>query len=120
MVEMLGVLAIIGVLSVGGIAGYTMAMRKYRANNLVDCIAKMSMAAQALPSTAEEGPDFDDYCSSDSMGGCAVAADPFTGDVVVYDCTDESVLTEAQKMLGDHVGGDNDPAIDWDGSSAEE
>ena len=32
MVEMLGVLAIIGVLSVGGIAGYTMAMNKYKAN----------------------------------------------------------------------------------------
>lgn len=32
MVEMLGVLAIIGVLSIGGIAGYTLAMDKYRAN----------------------------------------------------------------------------------------
>ena len=32
MVEMLGVLAIIGVLSIGGIAGYTMAMNHYRAN----------------------------------------------------------------------------------------
>ena len=32
MVEMLGVLAIIGVLSIGGIAGYTMAMNRYRAN----------------------------------------------------------------------------------------
>ena len=35
MVEMLGVLAIIGVLSVGGIAGYTMAMNKYRANEAI-------------------------------------------------------------------------------------
>ena len=32
MVEMLGVLAIIGVLSVGGIAGYSKAMEKYRLN----------------------------------------------------------------------------------------
>ena len=32
MVEMLGVLAIIGVLSVGGIAGYRMAMNKHHAN----------------------------------------------------------------------------------------
>ena len=30
MIEMLGVLAIIGVLSVGGIAGYSRAMMKYR------------------------------------------------------------------------------------------
>jgi len=34
MVEMLGVLAIIGVLSVGGIAGYKMAMRKNAVNKL--------------------------------------------------------------------------------------
>jgi len=35
MVEMLGVLAIIGVLSVGGIYGYKMAMRKHRANEFM-------------------------------------------------------------------------------------
>ena len=32
MIEMLGVLAIIGVLTVGGIAGYTKAMNRYRLN----------------------------------------------------------------------------------------
>ena len=36
MVEMLGVLAIIGVLSIGGIAGYTMAMNRFRANEIID------------------------------------------------------------------------------------
>ncbi|MBP3547020.1 MAG: type II secretion system protein [Alphaproteobacteria bacterium] len=36
MVEMLGVLAIIGVLSVGGIAGYSKAMEKYNLNKLRD------------------------------------------------------------------------------------
>ena len=35
MIEMLGVLAIIGVLSVGGIAGYSKAMKKYQANKVV-------------------------------------------------------------------------------------
>jgi type II secretory pathway pseudopilin PulG len=35
MIEMLGVLAIIGVLSVGGLAGYNMAMQKIRINHLV-------------------------------------------------------------------------------------
>lgn len=42
MIEMLGVLAIIGVLSVGGIAGYTQAMKKYKVNEAVNTI---SMAA---------------------------------------------------------------------------
>ncbi len=36
MVEMLGVLAVIGVLSVGGIAGYTTAMNRYRTNETIN------------------------------------------------------------------------------------
>ena len=36
MVEMLGVLAIIGVLSVGGIAGYSMAMAKFKITKTID------------------------------------------------------------------------------------
>ena len=40
MVEMLGVLAIIGVLSIGGIAGYTMAMNRFRANEAIDIANK--------------------------------------------------------------------------------
>ncbi len=38
MIEMLGVLAIIGVLSVGGIAGYSKAMMKYRINKAIEQI----------------------------------------------------------------------------------
>ncbi len=50
MVEMLGVLAIIGVISIGGIAGYRMAMNRYQANqianeiNLMRTDAKMKVA----------------------------------------------------------------------------
>ncbi|MBO5039142.1 MAG: hypothetical protein J6C85_06805 [Alphaproteobacteria bacterium] len=36
MIEMLGVLAIVGILSVGGIAGYSKAMYTYRVNKLID------------------------------------------------------------------------------------
>ena len=45
MVEMLGVLAIIGVLSIGGIAGYTMAMNRYRANEIIDTASKVAIVA---------------------------------------------------------------------------
>ncbi len=41
MVEMLGVLAIIGVLSVGGIAGYSKAMAKYRTNKTIDQVSML-------------------------------------------------------------------------------
>ncbi len=52
MVEMLGVLAIIGVLSIGGIAGYNMAMNRYKANEILDMASKLSVAAKAARSTA--------------------------------------------------------------------
>ena len=45
MVEMLGVLAIIGVLSVGGIAGYSLSMRRHRANGVVDIASKYALIA---------------------------------------------------------------------------
>ena len=45
MVEMLGVLAIIGVLSVGGIAGYSLSMRRHRANQVVDLVSKLAVTA---------------------------------------------------------------------------
>ena len=39
MIEMLGVLAIIGVLSIGGIAGYSKAMFKYKMNKTLDVLS---------------------------------------------------------------------------------
>ena len=48
MIEMLGVLAIIGVLSIGGIAGYSKAMTKYRINKLSDQITQLAQNIRAL------------------------------------------------------------------------
>ncbi len=52
MVEMLGVLAIIGVLSVGGIAGYSKAMAKYRINQTLDQISMLVMNIRSLYSAS--------------------------------------------------------------------
>jgi len=46
MVEMLGVLAIIGVLSVGAIAGYSKAMEKYKINKAIDQISYIVSAVR--------------------------------------------------------------------------
>jgi len=45
MVEMLGVLAIVGVLSIGAISGYTYAMSKHRANEILNGISLMAISA---------------------------------------------------------------------------
>lgn len=48
MIEMLGVLAIIGVLSVGGIAGYSKAMSKYRTNKTIDQVTQVINGVRTL------------------------------------------------------------------------
>ena len=48
MIEMLGVLAIIGVLSIGGLAGYSKAMRTNRVNNAIDYINRAQVEFRAL------------------------------------------------------------------------
>jgi len=57
MIEMLGVLAIIGVLSVGGIAGYSKAMMKYRINKTIEQITLIAGNVRAFfaPQRSYEG-----------------------------------------------------------------
>ena len=48
MIEMLGVLAIIGVLSVGGIAGYSKAMMKFKINKSIDQVSQIVANTRTL------------------------------------------------------------------------
>lgn len=48
MIEMLGVLAIVGILSAGGIAGYSMAMQSYKTNALIEKIHLIAQATRAV------------------------------------------------------------------------
>ena len=66
MIEMLGVLAIIGVLSIGGLAGYTMAMNRHRANTVLDYATKCGVIAQ----TQGDGS----AAISEENGDCSTAA----------------------------------------------
>ena len=66
MIEMLGVLAIIGVLSVGGIAGYSKAMSKYRINKTIEQITLIAGNIRAFwgPQKNYDGVD----CTCNSAG----------------------------------------------------
>ena len=48
MIEMLGVLAIVGVLSVGGIAGYSKAMTKFKINKTIDQVTHIATNIRTL------------------------------------------------------------------------
>ena len=67
MIEMLGVLAIIGVLSVGGIAGYSKAMNKFKTNKVADNVSMLVANIKTLyaQQNSYEGLDVD---SAISMG----------------------------------------------------
>lgn len=63
MVEMLGVLAIIGVLSIGGISGYSKAMSKYRINKTLDQISMLVMNIRSLFSSSVDYTGLDNTLS---------------------------------------------------------
>ena len=74
MVEMLGVLAIIGVLSVGGIAGYSLSMRRHRANQVLDLVSKYALSAYSACQQRVLNGEADTSCYysnllSDNSGG---------------------------------------------------
>lgn len=54
MVEMLGVLAIVGVLSIGGITGYRFALNRYRANEIFDGITKRMIVAKTQNASGQQ------------------------------------------------------------------
>ncbi len=59
MVEMLGVLAIIGVLSVGGISGYSKAMAKFKLTKVQDQLSMMIMNIRTAYATSPGYPKLD-------------------------------------------------------------
>ncbi|MBQ8672313.1 MAG: hypothetical protein IJ525_07320 [Alphaproteobacteria bacterium] len=70
MIEMLGVLAIIGVLSVGGIAGYSKAMLKYRINRTIEQITQISQNVRTFFATQGNYDGAECICVDSAGGRC--------------------------------------------------
>ncbi len=87
MVEMLGVLAIIGVLSVGGIAGYTMAMNKYRANEILNGGSMRAMIVSAqLQRNSNATPNIGEF-TGDKPAGATFGGPTVSGDKKTFTFT---------------------------------
>ena len=67
MIEMLGVLAIIGVLSVGGIAGYSKAMNKFKTNKVADNVSMLVANIKTLYAQQKNYDELDNAAAV-SMG----------------------------------------------------
>lgn len=76
MIEMLGVLAIVGVLSVGGIAGYSKAMNKFKTNKVIDQINMISTNIRTLYSSQR---DFAGLSNSVAKSAGIVSGDMYSG-----------------------------------------
>jgi len=85
MIEMLGVLAIIGVLSIGGLAGYTMAMNRHRANEILDYVSKVGVTAGTNRTTYAASTNCSDVFDGQpsTLSTCKVAKATAEGTVTV-------------------------------------
>lgn len=73
MIEMLGVLAIIGVLSVGGIAGYSKAMAKFRSNKTIDQVSHIVANTRILFGSQRDYSGLDGATATGNDGTAATA-----------------------------------------------
>lgn len=100
MVEMLGVLAIVGVLSIGGIAGYSKAMAKYKVNKTLD---QLSMLITNVRTTfgnqssyyglnEKAAIDYDIVGNDLSLGSTSTLTNAYNGEVNVKAGTSAGVV----------------------------
>lgn len=106
MIEMLGVLAIIGVLSVGGIAGYTTAMRSHRANEIVNATSMLFMLGLAQNAGEGTGTLTFDTAFGTSMRPSGCGGITYKGDKATLDVNieDETICKQVKTKLGDKAG----------------
>ncbi|MBR6674664.1 MAG: hypothetical protein IKL32_01935, partial [Alphaproteobacteria bacterium] len=84
MVEMLGTLAIIGVLSIGGIAGYKYGMDKYRANQTVNDIMLRAVDLIAQATQGQEALTLSEWQNDNSVYD--ISGEDYTEDnLIVFD-----------------------------------
>jgi len=101
MVEMLGVLAIIGVLSIGGIAGYTMAMNKFKANEITNTIIQGAIYCRTRNKTG----DIKSKVDADTELFETLNCDSNLEGTVSFSYTSEdAVSTEIRKMVCKGLG----------------
>ncbi len=89
MVEMLGVLAIVGVLSAGALKGYSAAMFKYKMNQTIDIFQGVLQRFSELEDKINAPIDQSDYvkygfleeCQMDAIGSCRLPIGVIRGDL---------------------------------------
>ncbi len=103
MIEMLGVLAIIGVLSVGGIAGYSKAMIKFKTNTLLQQISTIISNTQILYAQQKNHKGLDSETAI-QMGIIPAELISSDGKTLVDSFGDELELTDTDTDIENSIG----------------
>ena len=104
MIEMLGVLAIVGVLSVGGIAGYSKAMNKFKTNKLIDQVNMMSTNIRTLYSSQRNYTGLNNEIGIKTGIVPAEMFSPTDTNYVITNAFGGTVLVKASATSGDENG----------------
>lgn len=111
MVEMLGVLAIIGVLSVGGIAGYSKAMTKFKINKSMDQISMLVASIRTLYSGQRNYAGFNNenaisfgIVPNEMVGGDDTITNAFAGSVIFGTSTQNGNVSAAFTITYNGLG----------------
>ena len=105
MVEMLGVLAIIGVLSAGGLAGYSKAMFKHKMNTAIDQITMVVTNIRTLYGTQGNYAGLNNGMAVSAgvipaaMGNSSALYNPFKGTVVISAAAAKSNLANTAFVI---------------------
>ena len=101
MVEMLGTLAIIGVLSIGGIAGYKYGMDKYKANQTINDVMLMGVDMITQLSQNRGTPTLSSDWGTKTTAGYDFTVVPNPEDETQYGIQITGVPSSICKMVGD-------------------
>ena len=109
MVEMLGVLAIVGVLSVGGVYGYGVAMKKHKANELLHQASMLAttISAQAMTNDGKLPQTITSFGNSNYGTFSPSTTDALNGKGFSIEISnmDSAVCKQMEKMAGGMVQG---------------
>ena len=100
MIEMLGVLAIIGVLSIGGLAAYSAAMDRHQANELLNDASTCLILAKSDNLTGDCYGESAILGKTTPVTGCSAE---YADEVVTITCTDTDIATAITDKNGDNT-----------------
>lgn len=103
MIEMLGVLAIAAIITLGGISGFRIAMNKFRANGIAELIAMASIYAQSHNTAITSLEDLaDDY--EEAIPECVSDVSATTDGKVSITFEESDHCADIMSMVGTSFG----------------